>query len=110
MQRSAPQLSGICAVVVSYNPPVYLLDNLEKLKIQAPEVVLIDNGSGASSAALLKRAERDLGIKIIHNQKNVGIAAALNMGIRHAIREGYEWLATFDQDSTITPRFFEGLL
>jgi rhamnosyltransferase len=49
-------------------------------------------------------------VQLIRNGQNLGIAVALNRGIREVIKAGYQWVATFDQDSAITPRFFEGLL
>src|SRR5207247_5575398 len=99
----------VCALVITYRPPSSLLANLEKLRRQVKEVVLIDNGSGPESAPLLVTAERSAGIRVIRNQTNLGIAAALNQGIRHAIEAGYPWVATFDQDSTVTAGFFTAM-
>jgi rhamnosyltransferase len=40
----------------------------------------------------------------------LGIAAALNIGIRFALERDYPWVATFDQDSTAPDGFIEDLL
>ena len=37
--------------------------------------------------------------------KNLGIATALNVGIRRAQELGSEWVLLFDQDSQVTPNF-----
>jgi rhamnosyltransferase len=47
---------------------------------------------------------------MVRNAANLGIAAALNLGIRQALETGVEWIALFDQDSSVTPDYFSGLL
>jgi rhamnosyltransferase len=58
----------------------------------------------------LSRLEKIPGVHLICNSQNRGIAAALNTGIRHAVAANYSWVATFDQDSTVTPDFFKSML
>ncbi len=101
---------GICAVVVTYQPRTYLAENLKHLSPQVAKVVVVDNGSGADAAAMLVGLESDLGLRLIRNERNLGIAAALNLGIRYAIEKGYRWVATFDQDSTVTDGYMEAML
>jgi rhamnosyltransferase len=96
----------ICAVVVSYNPPLVLLDNIVRLGRKTSKILIIDNGSGQSSSALLAELQRIQGVHVFPKGKNEGIGNALNFGIRFAIEAGYEWVATFDQDSTIDDDFF----
>jgi rhamnosyltransferase len=38
-------------------------------------------------------------INVIHSSTNKGIAWALNVGIKEAIKLGFNWVITFDQDS-----------
>jgi GT2 family glycosyltransferase len=102
--------SGICAVVVTFHPPEALLENVERLTAQVAEVLIVDNTPDDSSRELLRRAQSQYQAGIVRNGKNLGIAAALNLGVRHAISGGYRWVATFDQDSTITPGFFQAML
>ena len=40
---------------------------------------------------------------IILNKENLGIATALNIGVRKALENGYEWILTMDQDSKASP-------
>ena len=102
--------SRVYAVVVTYHPHPSLLDNMERLRRQLTEILIVDNGSVGESAKVLEALKSKPGITLIRNEKNLGIATALNMGIRRGIEKGYEWVATFDQDSTITPEFFSQLL
>jgi rhamnosyltransferase len=100
----------VCALVITFRPSSSLLENLETLRCQVKEVVLIDNGSGSEFAPLLEDAARSPCVRVIRNPTNLGIAAALNQGIRYAIDAGYAWVATFDQDSTVTAGLFTAML
>lgn len=100
----------ICAVVVTFHPSDSFPANLGTLAKQCGKVIVVDNGSSGESVKFLLDAEAVPGIKLIRNGSNLGIAAALNIGIKRALADGYDWIATFDQDSNITPGFFSGLL
>lgn len=101
--------SEVCAVIVSYNPEPQLLDNASALLAQVRELVIVDNGSEGQSNELLEKLSLMANTKVIRNGKNLGIAAALNLGIRHAIDLGYTWVATFDQDSSPPGEFIKRL-
>jgi rhamnosyltransferase len=110
MQLSANQSERVCAVIVTYQPPLSLMDNLERLRGQVNEIIIVDNSSDAASVKLLAGVEQQFELRIVRNNQNLGIATALNIGIRHAIAGGYQWVVTFDQDSTVTPAFFKHML
>src|SRR5271170_3349026 len=99
----------ISAVVITYQPHASLLSNLRKLTGQVSEIIVVDNGSDGASAQLVEAAANLSGVRLIRNGSNLGIATALNIGIRHALKAGYQWIATFDQDSAIPERYFEQL-
>lgn len=94
---------SICAVIVSYHPAAEIIGNVAALLNQVDEVVIVDNGSGADTKELLDKLGSYPKVSVIHNQENLGIAAALNIGVRHAKAAGHQWVATFDQDSKVTP-------
>lgn len=100
----------ICAIIVTYHPSPSLLHNVECLRPQVAELVIVDNGSDEKSDQLLLELEKVAGVRIIRNGKNLGIAAALNIGIREAAAAEYPWVVTFDQDSTVTPDFIQSML
>lgn len=100
----------ICSVVVSYNPSHTILENVSALAEQVDQVIVVDNGSSQASKAYLKLLEKLTNVRIIYNPDNLGIAAALNIGVTYCIDLGCFWIATFDQDSLVTPGFFDNLL
>ena len=94
--------SSVCAVIVTYNPDAEkLLDLLQRSRSQVEKLVIVDN----ASRSLPTIAD----IKIIHNEKNEGLAAALNRGIEYALAEGFSHVLLFDQDSKPTSNMVAAL-
>jgi rhamnosyltransferase len=87
----------VLGVVVTFNPGPQLASSLSALRGQVAQVVVVDNGS--SDGELVRRACSEAGCELIRNERNLGIAAALNQGAAVAMAAGAEWLAMFDQDS-----------
>lgn len=61
--------------------------------------MVVDNGSGPDSEGLLRGAEQIDGLQLIRNETNLGIGAALNQGVGIALKDGFDWALTLDQDS-----------
>ena len=104
-------MNRICAVIVSYNPDDSIISNVNSLIPQVDEVVIVDNGFRACSKVHLDYLSKTHDIKVIYNAHNLGIAAALNTGVKYAIDAGgYTWIATFDQDSLAPQGFISSML
>jgi len=101
--------SDICAAVVTYFPEPESAENLLALAPQVGRVLLIDNGSPPQSLEPLEAIARKIDASLVRLNGNLGIAAALNMGLRVAASQGFGWLATFDQDSRATPQMLENM-
>jgi rhamnosyltransferase len=97
----------VCAVIVTYHPTEEMMKNLPSVSKQVDRVVIVDNGSNANELQPLRAGCQDARFHLIENGKNLGIAEALNQGVRWARSEGYSWILFFDQDSKITPGFVE---
>lgn len=97
---------SVCAVVVTYNPEPSFVGNIEALAAQGANIVLVDNGSAIETEKHLQELETRLGCKVIRNGQNLGIAAALNLGVNYAMKAGFDWICTFDQDSRVCEEFF----
>lgn len=94
------------SIIVTFEPEIQSLKLIcEALTKQSSTVVIVDN----SERVMLQEIPTSNCI-IIRNGKNMGIAAAQNIGIRHALSEGAEFLSFFDQDSEIEDRLLEKLL
>ncbi|MGK5091843.1 glycosyltransferase family 2 protein [Deltaproteobacteria bacterium TL4] len=100
-------MSKLCAIVVSYHPDASLIENINALLAEVEEVIIVDNGSGGEAKTRISQLEQGRSLTVIQNESNLGIATALNQGVRYALSKNYDWIATFDQDSLITPGFFQ---
>jgi rhamnosyltransferase len=80
------------------------------LRDQVDEILIVDNGSSLPSQTILHELRNDPKVTVTYLPENLGIAAALNIGARYAQSAGYEWLATFDQDSQASPMMIATML
>lgn len=95
--------SDVCAVIVTYFPDADCAENLLALASQVNAILLVDNGSDERSFQPFESVARRINATVVRLGSNLGIAAALNVGLQFAKEQGYRWLATFDQDSRATP-------
>ena len=95
-----PNSNTICAIITTFRPDENLTRCVESVRRQVRRIVLIDDGdSQANVAKLHDWYETIEEVTILHQPKNLGIAAALNRGVEQARKQGYEWLLTLDDDS-----------
>ena len=96
----------ILAGIVLYNPNTQRLqENIEAIIPQVDSIVIVDNGSAESLYNnILETFDH---ISYIRNEKNMGIAYALNQICGYAYSHGYNWVLTLDQDSIATPRMVD---
>lgn len=98
---TSPDRSNTGAVVVTYHPDANFASRLCAIARQVDAVLIVDNASNAQEVEMIKQAASDVGAQVVLNEKNVGVATALNQGIEWAGLHGYAWLLTMDQDSTL---------
>jgi len=99
---SAGSPDRVYAVVVTFFPDAGFPERLARIAAQVSRVIVVDNGTAGESLGHLERALGDRsGTTCVRNPGNLGVAAALNQGIRRALADekGCSWIVTFDQDS-----------
>ena len=65
------------------------------------EVVVVDNGSTDGSPAVISRDFPH--VTVILNEMNVGFAAGINVGIRHALKRGADSVLLLNSDARLAP-------
>jgi rhamnosyltransferase len=110
MQPPPTPTARVCAVVVTYNPSPLFVENVAALSTQVDRIVVVDNGSSSETEVHLGGVESRYGCKVIRNHQNLGIAAALNIGVKYATEAGCDWVVTFDQDSRVSDGFISLML
>lgn len=99
---------SIAAVIVSYNPDKDFGKRLSVVQKQVDRIIIIDNSSNTSIYEILNdylSGDMD----IIENKLNLGIAAALNQGVKKAMQLGFSWALTLDQDTEVDPNMVSHL-
>jgi rhamnosyltransferase len=100
----------VCAVFVTYKPRAEFIDNIVNVASQVDHVVVVDNGSSRETEHPLLELGMRPGCTVIPSVENLGIARALNLGVKYALESGYDWVCTFDQDSQVSDGFVSKML
>src|SRR5688500_10357031 len=90
--------SRTCAVVVTYFPDADVLRRARAIASQVGTMVVVDNGSGPAHDDTLHSLTSIPNLTLLRNDTNLGLAGALNQGLRWAQEHGYVWGLMFDQD------------
>ena len=91
-------------VVLSWNgreDTLRCLASLEELHDPAPGVVVVDNGSQDGTPGAVR--ERFPGVTVLETGRNLGYAGGNDVGIRHALAHGAEWVVLLNNDATLAP-------
>lgn len=89
----------ILAGIVVCNPEIQRLNsNLSAIIPQVDEVIVVKNGFSQNEQSVQKLIEENK-LNVIQNEKNLGIAAALNQLLEYGQKKEFDWLITLDQDS-----------
>lgn len=98
----------VCCGIVLYNPEIELLEkNIDALYSQVNSIVLVNNNSNNIEEVYKLIKKYNSKIEVINNDKNYGIAKALNQILAYAENHGYEWYLTMDQDSIVSPNLID---
>jgi rhamnosyltransferase len=90
---------NIVAVIIVFFPDHIMLQRLiDSLTNQVDKILLVDNGTDEASISQLIEYSNDLAT-LIRLKRNVGIAAAQNVGFKWAYDVHASYVILFDQDS-----------
>lgn len=105
MSKQANQNSP-CAIIVSFEPDIAVLLALVGQIGAQTDFILVDNASSAA-ADFIARVQATARCRSVHSlARNIGLAAAMNIGLEEAAATGYGFAVLFDQDSQIPVSFF----
>jgi GT2 family glycosyltransferase len=71
----------ISVIIVTYNSRQWIDQCLESLRNQAAEVIVVDNDSADATVEMVGRFS---GVRLLPAERNLGFAAACNLGARHS--------------------------
>ena len=109
MKSEAPR---IAIVILNWNGLEDTIECLESLRtITYPnyEVLVVDNGSEGNDVEVL-RGKYGSYVHIIENGSNLGFAGGTNVGIRHALKLGSDYVLALNNDITVDRQFLNELV
>lgn len=108
--------SAVAAIVVNWNRREDTLACLASLRdmihtksrVQAPDLIVVDNGSTDGSARAVEAQFPTA--DVIPLSQNTGFAAGCNVGLRHALKSGADYLLLVNNDTVVAPDMLEQLV
>lgn len=89
----------VCASIITYNIDEKIIEVVNSIINQVDNIVIVDNGSNSITLDILNELSKKEKVELILNNENIGIAKALNKGIKFAKEIRAEWILTLDHDS-----------
>ena len=84
------------------------LSSLVSLNYSNYRVIVVDNASGDESVERIKTAFPE--IMLISNNENVGFGSGCNVGIRHALANGADYVWLLNNDTIVDPNALDSLV
>ena len=103
-------MADILTIVVTYNGMKWIGRCLGSVRASAmpSDIFVVDNGSIDGTAGWIR--EHFPEAMLTESRDNLGFGAANNLGIRHALRNGYKYVYLLNQDAWVFPETFGTLV
>jgi len=108
---------NVSIVVLNWNggkDTIECLQSLEKLSTKGftLSILLVDNGSSIKSIRAIKEyiSGCKKKIKLIENGKNLGFTGGNNIGMKHAIKDGADYIMLLNNDTLVDKDLIKGLI
>ena len=99
-------VKNIASIIVTYKPdPIKFSKAIKSQELNFDKILIINN-SPEFSVDPFKSSQ----VTIINNPDNIGLAAALNIGVLEAKKIGFKMVALFDQDTELPSNFSQKML
>jgi len=102
-ERDTPLIS---VVVLNWNgadDTLACLDSLESLTYPDFQIIVVDNGSTDDSLGKLRAYSSPYPLVLLETGRNLGYAGGNNVGTRHALEHGADFVLVLNNDTTVAP-------
>ncbi len=96
----------VAAVITTYNCYTSIERTILAIADQVAKVIIVDNGSEPGTLDAIKGAierNRLQTCELLPQGRNLGIGAAINIGVRAALAGGAAYILTLDDDTEVSP-------
>jgi GT2 family glycosyltransferase len=105
-------MTSILIVVLNLNgadDTIECVTSLRKQSFKDFSILVIDNGSKLENYKKLEIFRGNPNIELLREEKNTGFAGGVNIGIEHAIKNNYEYVALFNNDAVADKEWLKNL-
>lgn len=98
----------LLVIIPAYNEEESILATVGKLKAACPQYdyLVVNDGSADATAAVCEAH----GLRLLNLPVNLGLAGAVQAGMKYAYRHGYDAAVQFDADGQHRPEYLPGML
>lgn len=110
-QRSVNAEPQVTCIILNWNgwrDTIECLDALKRCTYAQLSIIVVDNGSTDDSVARIRAAHPE--IVILESRSNIGFAGGNNIGIRHALAHGAEYVWLLNNDTKPDPDALSALI
>lgn len=106
-------MNRVAIIVLNWNgveDTIKCLSSLYQQTYQNFRIIVIDNGSTDDSKEKLNDYKKNSDIDIIFEKNNLGFAGGVNVGIKKAIKDKYDFVALFNNDAIADKNWLSNLV
>lgn len=111
MHRHEGKMKKVGVILLNWNgwrDTVACIASLQQLDYSAVELLIVDNASTDDSVAQISKAMP--GIAVLQTGANLGFGGGCNVGMRHAMAQGAEYLWLVNSDAVADPAALSSLV
>ncbi|MDW8214637.1 MAG: glycosyltransferase family 2 protein [Roseiflexaceae bacterium] len=111
LTRQVAAKPRVLIIILCYNGIADTLACLESLRnVEYPsfDILVLDNASGDGTPEAVRAQFPH--VTVIENGANLGFAAGNNVGLRYALRHGYDYALLLNNDTEVAPDFLTHLI
>lgn len=101
----------VLIIILCYNGvalTLACLESLRQMRYPNADVLVVDNASRDDTPTLVRARFPE--VAVIETGANLGFAAGNNVGLRHALAQGYDYALLLNNDTEVAPDFLDALV
>lgn len=95
--------SGIAVIIPAYRVSGYVLAVIAAIGPECERIYVVDDACPDDSGACVEAGCSDPRVKVLRNERNLGVGGAVMVGYRAAIADGMRILVKLDGDGQMDP-------